>query len=114
VAAAPDDWRFLRTLGVAQHLTGDDRAVIKTLSRLLELHQGGEAIDYFLLAAAHQKLGHKEEARRWYDKGVARTAANKPPYAAELAVLRADAEALLGIEKQSQPSPDRMSPDPKK
>src|SRR5262249_16436844 len=97
VAAAPDDWRFLRTLGVAQHLTGDDQAAIKALSRSLELHQGGEAIDYFPLAAAHQKLGHKEEARRWYDKGVARTVANECPYANELAILRADAEAVLGI-----------------
>jgi serine/threonine protein kinase/WD40 repeat protein len=114
VAAAPDDWRFLRTLGVAQHLSGDDQAAIKALSRSLELQQDGEAFDYFPLAAAHQKLGHKEEARRCYDRGVARTAANEYPYAAELAILRADAEAVLGIEKQSQPSPNRMSPNPKK
>ncbi len=113
VAAAPDDWRFLRTLGVAQHLTGDDRAAIKALNRSLELHQGGEAIDYFPLAAAHQKLGHKEEARKWYDKGVARTTTNEYPYAAELTVLRADAEALLGIAKPAQPGQDGTPPDPK-
>ncbi len=101
VAAAPDDWRFLRTLGVAQHLTGDDRAAVKALRRSLELHQGGEAFDYFSLAAAHQRVGDKEEARKWYDKGVAWMAANKHPHAAELAILRADAEAVLGIENSS-------------
>ena len=40
-------------------------------------------------------------------------AENAHPYGTELDVLRADAEALLGIEKQSQPGPDRRSPDPK-
>jgi hypothetical protein len=113
VAAAPDNWRFLRTLGVAQHLTGDDKAAIKALSRSLELHQGGEAFDYFPLAAAHQKLGNKEEARQWYDRGVKWMAANEHPYVAELAILRADAEAVLGIEKQAKPAPDKTSPDKK-
>src|SRR5262249_54516498 len=109
----PNDWRFLRTLGVAQRLTGDDQAAIKALSRSLELHQGGEGIDYFPLAGAHQKLGHKEEARKWYDRGVAWMAVNKTPYVAELAILRAEAEALLGIEKQSKPAPDKASPNRK-
>jgi Flp pilus assembly protein TadD len=111
VAAAPDDWRFLRTLGVAQHLTGDDPAAIKTLRRSLELHQGGEAFDYFPLAAAHQQVGDTEEARKWYDKGVAWMAANKHAHAAELAVLRADAEAVLGI---ANPSAEKTSPEKKK
>jgi hypothetical protein len=38
-------------------------------------------------------------------------AANKHPCVAELAILRADAEALLGIEKQATPAPDKPSPD---
>jgi hypothetical protein len=38
---------------------------------------------------------------------------NKHPYVAELAILRADAEAVLGIEKPPQPDPDKTSPDPK-
>jgi hypothetical protein len=32
-------------------------------------------------------------------------AANKSPFVAELAILRADAEAVLGIEKQPKPTP---------
>jgi hypothetical protein len=38
-------------------------------------------------------------------------AANETRYPAELAVLRADAEALLGIEKQAGPAPHKTSPD---
>jgi WD40 repeat protein len=102
VGAAPGDWRNWRTLGVAHHLAGDDRAAVTALTRSLELHQSGEAFEYFPLAAAHQQLGNKEEARKWYDQGVAWMTANKTPLVAELAVLRADAEAVLGIaNKQS-------------
>jgi tetratricopeptide (TPR) repeat protein len=111
VDAAPSSWECLRTLGVAQHFAGDDEAAVQALMRSLELRPSGDAFDYFPLAAAHQRLGHKEEARNWYDKGVAWMAAKKQPYAAELAVLRADAEALLGIEKPSKPAPDKPAHD---
>jgi tetratricopeptide (TPR) repeat protein len=111
VGAEPNKWEYLRTLGQAHHFAGDDEAAVKALTRSLELRQWGNVFDYFPLAAAHQQLGDKEEARKWYDRGVAWTAANEHPYAAELAILRADAEALLGIEKQAQPAPDKRSPD---
>jgi hypothetical protein len=86
---------------------------VKALTRSLELRQWGDAFDYFPLAAAHQKLGNKGEARKWYDRGVAWMADNKHPYVAELAILRADAEALLGIEKPAEPAPVKTSPDSK-
>jgi tetratricopeptide (TPR) repeat protein len=111
--AEPDYWTYRRTLGVAHHFAGEDRAAVKALTRSLELNPSGEAFDYFPLAAAYQQIGNKEEARKWYDRGVAWMAANKHPHAAELAVLRADAEARLGIEKPSLPGPDRTPPEPK-
>jgi tetratricopeptide (TPR) repeat protein len=114
VAAAPNPWEFWRTLGIAHHFAGDEQAAVKALTRSLELRKFGEAFDYFPLAAAHAKLGNKKEARQWYDRGVAWMAEHAHPHAAELAILRADAEALLGIVKQSQPGPERRSPDPKK
>jgi tetratricopeptide (TPR) repeat protein len=111
VDAAPNTWEYWRTLGMAHHFAGDDATAVKALTRALALHKSGEAFDDFPLAAAHQKLGNKQEARKWYDRGVAWAAANEHPYVAELAILRADAEALLGIEKQSKPAPDRTAPD---
>jgi WD40 repeat protein len=113
VNAAPNTWSYWSTLGIAYHFAGDDAAAVKALTRSLELRKSAEAVVYFPLAAAHQKLGHKEEARKWYDRGVAWMAANKHPYVAELTILRADAEALLGIEKQATPAPDKTSPDQK-
>jgi WD40 repeat protein len=113
VEAAPNIWAFWRTLGMAHHFAGDENAAVRALTRSLQLRQSGEAFDYFPLAAAHQKLGNKEEARQWYDRGVKWMAANEHPYVAELAILRADAEAVLGIEKQAKPAPDKTSPDKK-
>ena len=37
----------------------------------MEVGKGGYWFDWFFLAMAHWQLGHKEEARRWYDQGVA-------------------------------------------
>jgi WD40 repeat protein len=113
VEAAPNTWEFWRTLGIAHHFAGEEKAAVQALTRSLQLRQGGDAVDYFPLAAAHQKLGNKKEARQWYDRGVAWMAEHAHPCAHELAVLRADAEAVLGLKKQSQPGPNRMSPDPK-
>jgi WD40 repeat protein len=111
VDAAPNRWELWRTLGIAHHFAGDDEAAVKALTRSLELRKSGEAFDYFPLAAAHQKLGNKEQACKWYEQGVAWMAANKHPCVAELTILRADAEALLGIEKQATPAPNKTSPD---
>jgi serine/threonine protein kinase/WD40 repeat protein len=107
VEVAPDTWGMWRTLGITHHFAGDDEAAVQALTQSLKLRQGGEAFDYFPLAAAHQKLGHQKEARQWYDRGVAWMAEHAHPYAAELAVLRADAEVILGIEAPSKPAPDR-------
>jgi tetratricopeptide (TPR) repeat protein len=110
VGAAENNTWHLRTLGVAHHFAGDDKAAVTFLVRSLKLRKNGEAFDYFPLAAAHQQLGNNGEARKWYLRGVAWMAANKHPHMAELTALRADAEALLGIEKQSKPAPDKTSP----
>ena len=107
---ANSSWIRLRTLGLAQHFAGDDREAVKALNMSLKLRNGrGNAFDYFPLAAIHQRLGNKEEARKWYDRGVAWVRENRRFHAdAELAVLRADAEAALGIGKQ--PKPPRVMP----
>jgi hypothetical protein len=84
---------------------------VKALTRSMELHRGSDAFDYFLLAAAHRQLGNTEEARQWYDKGVAWMATNHPSYAAELALLRGEAAASLGIDEQPKRAPEPPSPD---
>jgi serine/threonine protein kinase/WD40 repeat protein len=116
VAAAPTNAWYWRTLGLAHHYAGDDKAAVKALNRSLELRRSGEpfdvAFDYFPLAAAHHRLGN-EEARKWYDRGVAWMAAHQQPYVAEMALLRAEAESLLGIKKPLSRSPEKTAPEKK-
>ena len=64
----------------------------------MELAKGGDAFDWFFLAMAHWRLGHKDEARAWYDKAAAWDAKNlPPPENEELRRFRAEAAALLGV-----------------
>jgi tetratricopeptide (TPR) repeat protein len=113
VAVVPDRWEYQRALGIAHHVAGQEMAAVQALTRSLELRPDGDAFDYFPLAAAHQQLGNKEEARKWYDRGVAWMATHKHPYAAELSLLRADAERCLGLGNEPKPAPDRAAPDEK-
>ena len=59
------------TLGVAQYRAGESKAAIESLGKSLALRDGGDAFDWFFLAMAHQRLGHKDEARTWYDRADA-------------------------------------------
>ena len=96
---APGNGAYWNTLGVAQYRAGDYEAAIKTLGKSMELGSGGVAFDWFFLAMAHWQLKHTEEARRWYDKGVAWMEKNKSDDD-ELLRFRAEAAELLGIGKK--------------
>ena len=58
------------TLGVAHYRAGDWKAAVSAFDKSMELRKGGDAFDWFFLALAHHKLGHAEEAKKWYDKAV--------------------------------------------
>jgi hypothetical protein len=67
----------------------------------MEITKGGDTRDWLFLAMAHGQLGHADEARRYYDR-----AAQGMPSQASLQRFRAEAAALLGIDKE-QKAPDR-------
>jgi serine/threonine protein kinase len=81
------------TLGVARFRAGDFKGAIKALKRSMELHNGGDSIDWFFLAMAHWRLGDKKEAFTWYQKAMGGT----NPYAEDLSRFQAEASALLGV-----------------
>ena len=62
----------------------------------------------FFLAMAHWQLGHKEEARRQYDKSVGwmENSENSESNADELIRFRAEAAELLGIPTDNDPQPE--------
>ena len=96
VELAPEDGSFWNTLGVAQYRAGHWNAAIEALEKSMELRKGGDASDWFFLAMAHWQLGHKDEARKWYDKAVEWMDKNQPKND-ELRRFRAEAAELLGI-----------------
>ncbi|MCI0334696.1 MAG: hypothetical protein L0228_15880 [Planctomycetes bacterium] len=60
----------------------------------MELRNGGNSWDWFVLAMAEWKLGNRDAARVWYDKAVVWMENN--PTNEDVTRFRAEAAALLG------------------
>jgi serine/threonine-protein kinase len=88
-------------LGWANYHTGDWKAAITALEKVVEVGRRDWS-DFFYLAKAHWQLGHREEARSWYEKGVEWMEKNnrKSP---RIRYVRAEAAALLGIKDALDP-----------
>jgi tetratricopeptide (TPR) repeat protein len=65
------EWAW-NALGAAHYRAGDWKAAVEALEKSIELRHGGEALDWYFLAMAYQRLGKTDEARRWYDKAAER------------------------------------------
>jgi tetratricopeptide (TPR) repeat protein len=106
VKQVPTDCTCWTTLGAAQYRTQDWQGAIESLTKATSFPQGQEALAFFFLAMSHQKLGHKEEARRFYDRAMQWLARNKqalardPPAAEQLARIRSEAEEVLELKKK--------------
>jgi WD40 repeat protein/tRNA A-37 threonylcarbamoyl transferase component Bud32 len=105
VAAAPDAGGALNTLAAALYCAGRYADAIQKLDRVFRL-PNNEAYDWLLLALAHQKLHHAEEAKKWLTKAQTRIDQAKQERAdrsnltweqrLELQLLRAEAVAVVG------------------
>jgi serine/threonine protein kinase/tetratricopeptide (TPR) repeat protein len=100
VELAAEEGSYWRTLGVAHYRAGDWKAAKAGLEKSMELRKGGDASEWFFLAMAHDQLGDKGEARKWYDQAVQWTEKNQPKNE-ELCRFRAEAEDLLRIERKA-------------
>jgi tetratricopeptide (TPR) repeat protein len=120
VAGAPDNHWCRITRGVALYRAGHQEAAAD-LGRLAKTWpedpyagpaaDGGPLLTWLVLAMAHHRLGHTEEARRWLDKAVQRM--DRESAAREIGalrqqshvwamclVLRQEAARALGVEKK--------------
>jgi WD40 repeat protein/tetratricopeptide (TPR) repeat protein len=95
-------------LGWAYYRAGAWKDSVAALEKSLELAKAGADADQWLfLAMAHWQLGHKAEARRWYDRSVQWIEKNqaileKPEWTRDRLVddvcsFRAEAAKLLGV-----------------
>jgi serine/threonine protein kinase/tetratricopeptide (TPR) repeat protein len=90
----PQDANLQNTLGVAHYRAGDWQDAIAWLDKSMKGRIGGDSNDWFFLAMAHEQLGHKGEARKWFDKAV-EWMEKQVPQNEELLRFRREAEDLL-------------------
>ena len=98
---SPNNGGVLNTLGVARYRAGEWERAIEAFGKSMDLRKGGDASDWFFLAMAHWQLGHKDEARKWYDKAVEWMDKNQPKNE-ELLRFRNEAAELLGISEPAK------------
>jgi tetratricopeptide (TPR) repeat protein len=103
---APSEGATWNTLGVAYYRAGEWKLAIQAMKESMPRRAGGgDSSEWFVLAMAHWRLGEKDEARQWYDRGVQclekykdRLEGDKNRLV-ELRCFRAEAEELLEIKK---------------
>jgi tetratricopeptide (TPR) repeat protein len=91
---APKFRNLRNTLGVAHYYHGDDKEAIAQLEESMRLHKGGDGYDWVFLAMAHWRLGHRDEARSWFDRAV-KWMDKHQPQSDEMRRFRAEAETML-------------------
>jgi tetratricopeptide (TPR) repeat protein len=106
---------YLHALGLAYYRAGQFDKASEQLHKSLAGKWRADAANWLVLAMAHQRLGHADEARDWFNKAVrwmgdtrpqpARPSADPlrslhPHDALACMVLRREAEALLGVKSQ--------------
>jgi tetratricopeptide (TPR) repeat protein len=103
VQLRPDVSEGWNALGIAFYRNGDWQSAVRALDRSVELNQGGYPFDWFFLAMAHWRLGHKDEGQKWYNQSIAwieqhrvELRKNKPRDALYRR-YRAEAATLMGL-----------------
>jgi tetratricopeptide (TPR) repeat protein/tRNA A-37 threonylcarbamoyl transferase component Bud32 len=97
VTQSPEVGDYWNTLGVARYRVGEWDAAVAALEKAEALSPGANAASRgFFLAMSHWRLRRSVEARKWYDKAVARMEKDRPgdqqPHR-----FRAEAQALMGL-----------------
>jgi tetratricopeptide (TPR) repeat protein len=78
VELAPQTGMYWRTLGVAHCGAEDWKAAVEALEKSAELRKGGDSLEWFFLAVAHNKLGDPDKAKECFRRGVRWMEENKP------------------------------------
>jgi serine/threonine protein kinase len=86
-------------LGAGLYGAGDYGAAVPALERETQLPTGQTSTAALYLAMAHWRLGHREEARDWYQRAVTRMEQNELAGEGDPR-LRAEAAKLLGTTKE--------------
>jgi serine/threonine protein kinase/Flp pilus assembly protein TadD len=104
---APKNGDFWNTLGVAHYRVGAIPASLAAFEQSMRLRKGGDASDWFFLAMAHEKLGNRDQARKWHGQAMRWLEKNdrtlEQEQADELRRFQTEADELLKIEGKLKP-----------
>jgi Flp pilus assembly protein TadD len=107
VRKEPKNPIYANSLGLAYYRTGQYRQAVEVLRPNLHSQEASVlAYDLYILAMSCHRLGETERARDYYTWAVRGSDAQKGPAPAqvdELSTLRAEAEAVLGLQSPSAP-----------
>jgi eukaryotic-like serine/threonine-protein kinase len=99
VAWEPGQAAYWNTLGVAYYRQGDWSAASTAIEKSIELGNGGDATDWFVLASTLHRQGRSDQARQWFDRAVQWVERNPgldKVRAAEILGFRDEASRILG------------------
>jgi WD40 repeat protein/serine/threonine protein kinase len=97
--------RLWVTLGTLLYRQGDWRGADEALAVALKSYPpdvNDWSAQYLLFAITRSRLGCKEEARKWYEKGIVHWDWKKAEVRRKLAPYRDEAAALLGLQKDAE------------
>ncbi|MCA9264133.1 MAG: tetratricopeptide repeat protein, partial [Planctomycetales bacterium] len=97
----PNAGHYWRYLALAQYRAGNWQDAVNSIRRAMDLRQGGDALDRYLLAMAHWRLSEKEDARVVFDDAQRAIQAGEPIFYEYIGVaafhrLQEEAADLLG------------------
>jgi eukaryotic-like serine/threonine-protein kinase len=101
-----------KVLGEAEYRAGHWNAAIEAMKESVKLAPGDDPYVGLFMAMGQWQVGHKKEARKWYDQAV-QGMEKKRSRDEDLRRLRAEAAALLGLPEPAAP-PKREAPGPMK
>jgi serine/threonine protein kinase/tetratricopeptide (TPR) repeat protein len=96
VASRPAVGAFWNTLGLARYRAGQWHEAAQAIRRSMQLRNGGDGFDWYLLALAIERLGDHDRAREWFELAD-RWMAAKHAQDADLHVLRREAQRELAM-----------------
>jgi tetratricopeptide (TPR) repeat protein len=95
----PQSFVAWRLLGRARYWAGEWDSCIEAIQKSISFHQNSDAeksLDWLFLAMAHARLGHRDEAQKWYDDATGWMDQHTPKNE-DFAYLRNEAAHVLGI-----------------
>jgi Flp pilus assembly protein TadD len=83
---------------MAHYRAGNCKEALAALEKAMALSDGGDGLDWLILAMVHWQLGNKQEARRRYEQALPWLEQRDTDQT--LSRLQAEAAALLEVQKK--------------